>query len=143
MFTDHTIIDAGIDEEDWNPASDKHIAHKFSASNFKSGKAKCKAALQEELGLPVRSDVPMIGFIGRLDYQKGADLVLAAAPWLIQQDCQLVCLGTGDSGLEVILITLFALFASRLYRFTQEFFESPTSAHQMTPDQAQISYLMD
>ncbi len=43
----------------------------------------------------------MIGFIGRLDYQKGADLVLGIAPWLLAQDVQLVCLGTGDPSLEV------------------------------------------
>ena len=91
----------GIDEEDWNPSTDKHIPAKFSVQDFSEGKTKNKKALQEELGLPVRPEVPLIGFIGRLDYQKGADLVLAAAPWLIQQDCQIVCLGTGDSGLEV------------------------------------------
>lgn len=44
----------------------------------------------------------MIGFIGRLDYQKGADLILGVAPWLLAQDVQLVCLGTGDPSLEVI-----------------------------------------
>ena len=46
--------------------------------------------------------VPLIGFIGRLDYQKGADLVLGAAPWLLNQDVQIVCLGTGDKHLEVM-----------------------------------------
>ena len=46
--------------------------------------------------------VPLIGFIGRLDYQKGADLVLGAASWLLSQDVQIVCLGTGDKRLEVI-----------------------------------------
>lgn len=92
---------AGIDEEEWNPATDQHIAEQYSVSNFTRGKAKNKAALQRELGLPERAEVPLIGFIGRLDYQKGADLVLAAAPWLITQDVQLICLGTGDSGLEV------------------------------------------
>lgn len=45
--------------------------------------------------------VPVIGFIGRLDYQKGADLVLGAAPWLLNQDVQIICLGTGDKHLEV------------------------------------------
>ena len=43
----------------------------------------------------------MIGFVGRLDYQKGADLILGVAPWLLAQDVQLVCLGTGDPSLEV------------------------------------------
>ena len=45
--------------------------------------------------------VPVIGFIGRLDYQKGADLVLGAAHWLLNQDVQIICLGTGDKHLEV------------------------------------------
>lgn len=45
--------------------------------------------------------VPLIGFIGRLDYQKGADLVLGAAHWLLNQDVQIICLGTGDKHLEV------------------------------------------
>lgn len=45
--------------------------------------------------------MPLIGFIGRLDYQKGADLVLGVVPWLMEQDVQLVCLGTGDVSLEV------------------------------------------
>ncbi len=44
--------------------------------------------------------MPLIGFIGRLDFQKGADLVLAASHWLLAQDVQLVCLGTGDQSLE-------------------------------------------
>ena len=50
---------------------------------------------------PANVQVPLIGFIGRLDYQKGADLVLGAAPWLMDQEVQLVCLGTGDVSLEV------------------------------------------
>ena len=49
----------------------------------------------------VHAQVPLLGFIGRLDFQKGADLVLGAAAWLLQQDVQLVCLGTGEGGLEV------------------------------------------
>ncbi len=43
----------------------------------------------------------MVGFIGRLDYQKGADIILQAAPWMMDQGVQLVCLGTGDPALEV------------------------------------------
>ncbi|CAL8470831.1 g10373 [Coccomyxa elongata] len=90
----------GIDNHDWNPQHDKHLAHKYSVSNFSRGKAANKAALQKELSLPERPEVPLIGFIGRLDYQKGADLVLGAVPWLMEQDVQLVCLGTGDVSLE-------------------------------------------
>ena len=50
--------------------------------------------------------VPVIGFIGRLDYQKGADLVLGAAHWLLNQDVQIICLGTGDKHLEVTLVVI-------------------------------------
>ncbi|KAK9802897.1 hypothetical protein WJX73_003216 [Symbiochloris irregularis] len=90
----------GIDDEEWNPQSDPHIDTQYNGSTFSRGKAANKAALQRELGLPERPDVPLFGFIGRLDYQKGADLILAAAPWLLAQDVQLICLGTGESGLE-------------------------------------------
>ena len=58
--------------------------------------------------------VPLIGFIGRLDYQKGADLVLGAAPWLLNQDVQIVCLGTGDKHLEVMPIFLITLLCQQL-----------------------------
>ncbi len=55
------------------------------------GKAECKAALQEELRLPIEPDRPLLGFIGRLDYQKGPDLVLKSLEYLINLDCQ-VCI---------------------------------------------------
>jgi glycogen synthase len=61
---------------DWNPASDEHLPQNYNITNFKAGKRACKMALQEELGLPVNADTPLIAFIGRLDYQKGADIVL-------------------------------------------------------------------
>lgn len=47
----------------------------YSAENLDEGKRRCKEALQKELGLPVNADIPMLGFIGRLDYQKGVDLI--------------------------------------------------------------------
>lgn len=63
-----------------------------------------------------RLQVPIIGFIGRLDYQKGADLVLGAAHWLLNQDVQIICLGTGDKHLEVMLmITNSSLIAPHHY----------------------------
>lgn len=89
----------GIDTTEWNPTCDPLIPAKYSADEL-DGKAVCKAKLQQELGLPVSPETPLIAFIGRLDYQKGADLILAAAPWIMEQGAQLVCLGTGDQGLE-------------------------------------------
>jgi starch synthase len=67
------------------------------------GKAKCKAALQAEFGLPVRADVPLLGFIGRLDPQKGVDHILEARHWLAGQDVQVVMLGSGDPHLEGLM----------------------------------------
>jgi len=94
----------GIDEDDWNPKVDKHLTMdgyaNYDRGTLRKGKAECKAALQRELGLPVRPDVPVIAFIGRLDYQKGPDLVADAMGDLMHQDVQFVMLGSGDKGLE-------------------------------------------
>lgn len=70
------VFAAAVVGRDWNPASDQHLPKNFNITNFKAGKRACKVALQEELGLPVNPDTPLIAFIGRLDYQKGADIVL-------------------------------------------------------------------
>ncbi|RWW84795.1 hypothetical protein BHE74_00006580 [Ensete ventricosum] len=97
----------GIDTEDWNPELDLHLQSdgytNYSIETLQAGKPQCKAALQKELGLPVREDVPLIGFIGRLDHQKGVDLIAEAMPWIVGQDAQLVMLGTGRADLEDML----------------------------------------
>ncbi|GAB4858494.1 Pentafunctional AROM polypeptide [Ancistrocladus abbreviatus] len=92
-------ITNGIDTVEWDPSSDVHIAAPYSADDL-SGKVQCKIALQKELGLPVRPDCPLIGFVGRLDYQKGIDLIQAAFPELMQDDIQFVMLGSGDKQCE-------------------------------------------
>ncbi|CAA7402504.1 unnamed protein product [Spirodela intermedia] len=92
-------ITNGIDVDDWDPASDKHIPFHYSVADL-SGKVKCKMALQKELGLSIRPDCPLIGFIGRLDMQKGTDLIMSAMPDLLQDDIQFVMLGSGDPGTE-------------------------------------------
>ncbi|XP_042496904.1 starch synthase 1, chloroplastic/amyloplastic-like [Macadamia integrifolia] len=89
----------GINVDEWNPASDEHIPFHYSVDDL-SGKVQCKTALQEELGLAVRPDCPVIGFIGRLDYQKGVDLILSAIPELMQDDIQFIMLGSGDLWFE-------------------------------------------
>ncbi|KAK8717116.1 hypothetical protein V6N13_044397 [Hibiscus sabdariffa] len=97
----------GIDTEDWNPQNDVHLKSdgytNYSIETLQTGKAQCKAALQKELGLPVREEVPLIGFIGRLDQQKGVDIIAEAIPWMMDQDVQLVMLGTGRQDLEELL----------------------------------------
>uniref|UniRef100_A0A0D9XJZ9 starch synthase n=1 Tax=Leersia perrieri TaxID=77586 RepID=A0A0D9XJZ9_9ORYZ len=94
----------GIDTTDWNPRSDIHLKSdgytNYSLETVQAGKQQCKAALQKELGLPVRGDVPVIAFIGRLDHQKGVDLIAEAMPWIAGQDVQLIMLGTGRQDLE-------------------------------------------
>ncbi|RDX83390.1 hypothetical protein CR513_35688, partial [Mucuna pruriens] len=97
----------GIDTKDWNPKFDVHLASdgytNYTLETVQSGKRQCKAALQKELGLPVREDVPVIGFIGRLDQQKGIDLIAEAVPWMMGQDMQLIMLGTGRPDLEQMI----------------------------------------
>ena len=88
-----------VDEAVWNPATDAAIAHNFDA-NKPAGKARCKAALQHELGLTEQADAPLFGVVSRLTEQKGLHLVLAVLDELIARGGQLVVLGTGDAALE-------------------------------------------
>ncbi|KAG9451318.1 hypothetical protein H6P81_011283 [Aristolochia fimbriata] len=97
----------GIDAKEWNPKYDVHLTSdgytNYSLETLNTGKPQCKRALQKELGLPERPDVALIGFIGRLDQQKGVDLIAEAIPWMVSQDVQLVMLGTGRPDLEEML----------------------------------------
>ncbi|KAK9071662.1 hypothetical protein SSX86_008091 [Deinandra increscens subsp. villosa] len=92
-------ITNGIDVTEWDPSSDKHISSNYTVDDL-SGKIACKMALQKELGLPLRPDCVLIGFIGRLDYQKGIDIILSATPALLQDDVQFVMLGSGERQYE-------------------------------------------
>ncbi|XP_075495714.1 soluble starch synthase 1, chloroplastic/amyloplastic [Primulina tabacum] len=94
-----TGITNGIDLNEWNPSSDIHIHSHYSVHDL-SGKVQCKMALQKELDLPIRPDCPLIGFIGRLDYQKGVDIILSVIPDLMQDDVQFVMLGSGEKQYE-------------------------------------------
>lgn len=89
----------GIDTTIWNPAGDALIEHRYDAASVVAGKAANKHALQMELGLAA-SDLPMLGFIGRLAHQKGADALLAAGEELAQLPLQIVVLASGDPALE-------------------------------------------
>jgi starch synthase len=88
-----------VDEAVWNPATDAAIAFPFDAQK-PAGKARCKAALQQQLGLAVNPDAPLFGVVSRLTEQKGLYLVLAVLDELIAQGGQLVVLGAGDMALE-------------------------------------------
>jgi len=98
----------GIDEGLYNPKTDEKIFASFSAAR-PAGKAECKKGLQTMLGLPVKEDVPTISMITRLVSHKGLDLVNAVMEELLQQDIQVVVLGTGDKVYE----NFFSYLASR------------------------------
>lgn len=90
----------GVDTSVWSPAVDKHIPVKYDASTVASGKAAAKAALQAQLGLAVDPAAPLVAFVGRLEEQKGVDVLLAAVPALAAAGVQTVVLGTGKAALE-------------------------------------------
>lgn len=88
----------GIDDDVWNPSTDKHLPANYDVDDM-AGKAICKRSLQAELGLPQR-DVPLIGFVGRMVYQKGIDVITEALPEILSQDVQCVFLGRGEPSAE-------------------------------------------
>jgi len=89
----------GIDMDEWNPEADPDCEASYSVDDL-AGKLDCKRALQKELGLPQRDDVPLMGFIGRLDWQKGPDLLQQALHDMMREDVQVVMLGSGLPELE-------------------------------------------
>jgi starch synthase len=89
----------GVDEAEWNPATDPRIAQRYDADRL-DGKAANKAALQAEFGLEARPDAPLFVVVSRLTAQKGLDLVLASLPHLLARGGQLAVLGSGDAELE-------------------------------------------
>ena len=89
----------GIDFSEWNPGADPHLAAPFDVNRL-GGKALCKAALQREVGLPVRPGTPLFGVIGRLTSQKGFDVLAHALESLLKWDMQVVLLGSGDPEAE-------------------------------------------
>ncbi|KAI8473990.1 MAG: hypothetical protein J3K34DRAFT_156151 [Monoraphidium minutum] len=92
----------GIDAREWDPAADPLIPANYSAADM-AGKAACKRALQRELRLDPDPRAPLVGFVGRLDFQKGPDLVLDALPALAALGCQVVVLGSGAPDYEEAL----------------------------------------
>ncbi|MFA5624338.1 MAG: glycogen synthase [Bradymonadales bacterium] len=86
----------GMDYEEWNPADDEHIAAPYDVGDM-DGKAECKRALQEELGLVQRSDVPLYGLVARLVDQKGIRLLAEVFEALMGLDLQIALLGSGES----------------------------------------------
>lgn len=140
-------ITNGIDTQEWNPATDKHLPAelRYCASTVAAGKAAAKALFQQQYGLSVNPKVPLIGMVGRLAPEKGVDIVLAALPALLSPpnpvitaltssntsagrdgcnrpvsepgDCQIAILGAGQSSSHV-------LFAQQCIQVTLAWFIS-------------------
>ena len=89
----------GIDVVGFDPATDKRIAANYTVDD-RAGKAVCKAKLQEELGLEIRDDRPLMVMVTRLTRQKGMDLVMYALDRILSGGVQVAVLGTGDRDYE-------------------------------------------
>jgi starch synthase len=86
----------GLDTELWDPADDPALAAGYSREN-RSGKALCRTDLLESVGLDATDEGPVLGMIGRLDHQKGFDILAAAAPALLGRGFRLIVQGVGTS----------------------------------------------
>jgi starch synthase len=103
----------GVDGAVWNPAADSSLAQRYSMQE-PAGKARCKEALQRELGLRVQADVMLFGVVSRLTSQKGLDLMLAALPGLLKRDGQFVLQGAGEPALEAAFLAAAKAYAGQM-----------------------------
>ncbi len=104
----------GIDYDYYDPKGDKAIAAKFSVRSM-AGKAACKKALQEEVGLPVRDDIPVLAIISRLAAHKGLDIIARCIYEIIlHNDVQLVVLGKGEGRYESFFTDLERSFPDKV-----------------------------
>lgn len=95
----HGIIN-GLDETAYNPSLDSYITQTYTSDNARNGKRINKDALRRELGLRIKRGVPMIAMVSRLVEDKGMDLVIRIMDELVEDDVQLVIVGTGDAKYE-------------------------------------------
>ncbi len=107
----------GIDYEVYNPATDPHIASRYSIDRLENRWAN-KAALQREAGLPERTDIPLIGAISRLADQKGFDLIAQIIDaWMQHLPSQFVLLGTGEQRYHDLFESIRARYPDRIAAF--------------------------
>ena len=105
----------GVDDADWNPATDPHLPVRFGPETVGEGKPACKAALQKELGLPQSPDLPLVATVGRLTDQKGFDLITEVIQrWVQTSDVQWVILGTGQPKYHRLLESLAQRYPERI-----------------------------
>ena len=102
----------GMDVVEWNPATDKYLDTPYDES-CPEVKMEIKAQLQAEVGLPVNPDVPLMVFVGRLEEQKGSDILIQSLPQILQNNCQLLVLGTGKKKYEKQLEQLEEMYPNK------------------------------
>lgn len=107
-------ITNGIDTDVFNPATDEALVKNYDKDTFVDGKAANKKVFQEEVGLPQRPDVPLMTMVTRLAGHKGLDLLCYTARRLLQQDVQLVVVGTGEEKYEYFLRCLQADYPDKV-----------------------------
>ena len=105
-------ITNGIDVEVYNPATDKALAKPYTAASF-ADKKLCKQALQRELGLEEREDVPILSMVTRLASHKGIDILCYILRRLLERDLQLVIVGTGEAKYEHALQSVAAEYPGK------------------------------
>jgi len=103
----------GVDYEEWNTIENGHLKHTYSFEEL-HGKAENKAALQREMNLPLRPDVPLFASVTRLADQKGVDIQLAALQEMLAADMQFALLGSGDPAFESAYRELARRFPSKV-----------------------------
>ena len=111
---DLTGILNGIDTNEWNPSSDPLLPANYTFETIDDGKQACRKYLQERMGLPTRSNGPLIGMVSRMSDQKGFDIISAAADRVLSHDLQMVFLGTGDPHFENHLQNLSARYPEKV-----------------------------
>ncbi len=107
----------GIAAEVWSPSREPMLARNYDAATAPEGKAACKTWLQRRAGLPERGDVPLFAQIGRLDSQKGWDLLAQVAERLLELDVQLVVLGEGDRKYHALLESLARRYPEKCWAY--------------------------
>jgi starch synthase len=103
----------GIDEEFYNPVKDPHLKYPFGMNNLKN-KVKCKQEIQSYFGLSIKEDTPLMVMITRLTAQKGLDLVKCVLHEVLQEDIQMIVLGTGDWEFEQFFQRMGSEFPDKL-----------------------------
>lgn len=107
-------ITNGIDQKIWDPRVDEHIAANYDEKRL-TKKAACKADLQKAAGWKPNAETPVVGFIGRLDTQKGIDIIVQLVPRLAKKKAQAVLLGSGDERYRQQLSALHRDYPDSVY----------------------------